>query len=143
MPQIWGIFPVLKIAIAPDLGKILGGKINSKEAIIIQEHASAIREHKFILFFPCYGLRKKLFEINVFLDFKIAPDLGQFPRSEGFFVQELHFAPDLGKFSCAGGNSTSKSVNTQTNYMGKSKSPNLVKSRVPLLKNKDDLTISE
>ena len=121
MPQIWGNSKFLI--------QFLEGKINSKEAIIIQEHAYAIGEHKNILFFPGLGLRKKLFEIYVFSDFKIAPDLGQFPRSEGFFFKNYILpqiwgkSPVLGKIqlskvqiSCAGGNSTIKSVNTQTNY---------------------------
>ena len=54
-------------------------------------------EHKYLLFFPGLGLRKKLFEINMFSDLKIAPDLGQLPRSEEIFFNDYILPQTWGK----------------------------------------------
>ena len=43
------------------------------------------------------GLRKKLFEINMFSDLKIAPDLGQSPRSEEIFFNHYILPQTWGK----------------------------------------------
>ena len=86
------------------------------------------------------GLRKKLFEINMFSDLKIAPDLGQLPRSEEFFFNNYILPQTWGKSPVLGEIQLSKVPTHKRIILGKSKSTNLVKSQVPGLKTNDDLT---
>ena len=87
--------------------------------------------------------KKKLFEINMFSDLKIAPDLGQLPRSEEIFFNDYILPQTWGKSPVLGEIQLSKVPTHKQIILGKSKSTNLVKSRVPGLKNNDDLTILE